>query len=835
MKKTLFFILALALTASCVKPGFEFDRASVTTSAGGKVTGADENTISVYFTDLSGTASVPLTATAEWNAEIINDRAAGWCKVSPASGGKGSFTLNVSVSANDGDEDRSATVKVSCGEVVRSIIITQKQKDALIVTSGKIELPSEGGIAEIKVKSNVRYEYTIDGEGKAWVSPLQTKALTESTLVFKVEENQELEKREATVTIKSGSLSEQVKIYQEGAKPAIIISKNDYAVHSDGGEIRVEVSSNVNVECSIPSDCGWIRESLTKSMSTNTFVFAVDRNESYDNRYAEITFTNRENQLSEKIFVTQAQKDAIVIACQRYELDYHGGELNIEVGHNVEFDYRTDVDWISEITTKSFTTEGIRFKVEMNESDSPREGIIRFTSADGVIVQDVKVCQGQADMIIISDLEKNVSDRGETFSIEIKSNIGYSYRIEQSGNWLHDITTKALTSRTLTFKADPNNNYDPREACIVVTSDDGEFTGTVKVTQMQKDAIVVANSRYDIGSEGGSISVKVGSNVDYTTEIDGSWIHETTTKAFIEKTLRFTVDEYTGDDPREGRIIFRSADGKLSQTVKVIQDKLGKLIVGETLKNVASTGGTVSFEVKSNTEYSWTITAGGSWLHDATTKGMTSKTLSFRADANTNYDSRTATIVVRTADGKLSETVTVTQFQKDAILAEHDSYTINNEGGDIKIAVNSNVSYAASVTEGEDWLTIVQTKSMTSSTVTVKVSANPSGDNREGKISLAATDGSLSETVTIIQKKEEVKSVLAITHNVKTGFAIPVLAGSKLSGTIDWGDGESGDYASGAAHSYSSSGTYTVTITTTKADGFSTGVTGVSVIDLSKF
>ncbi len=741
--------MAMALAVSCVKPDFEFNPENIQTSAGGTVTSASDKTISVLFTEQAGNVAVEIDATSDWTAEMVNTRADGWCRIDPSSGSKGVHKIYVNVSANTDFSDRKAIARICCGDVVRNIDITQKQKNSLTLTSDRFEIPADGGYAELTVKTNVDFSWEQDEASKGWVSPVRTKALREETLVFAVAANEDTDRREATLTIVSETGRETVKIYQEGSKPSIVISGNEYAVSDGGGVFNVDVSSNVKVECRIPKDCDWLREVLTKSLSTCTFIIEADPNPNFEPRYAEVSFVNVENGLSEKIYVTQVQKDALVVACDRYDLGFRGGEITVGLGHNVDYRYDIDVDWIKPAATKAYTEDRLVFTVDENKDDSPREGIILFTSGDGRLSQTVKVCQAQADKIIISDLEKNISDRGGNFEIEIKSNIEYGYRIVQDGNWLHDASTKAATSRTLQFSADANDSYEPRQAQIVVTSTDGSFTGTVTVTQMQKDALVVADTRYDIGQEGGEISIRVGHNVNFTTSIDCGWIDCVTTRAFTEDILKFTVAANQSPDSREAAIVFTGKDGALSQTVKVCQAQKDQLIVGDTSKSVSDEGGRVDIEVRSNVNYSFRIVSGSEWLHAVTTKGLTSRTVSFIADPNDSYDYREARVDFTSGDGSLSQSVLIGQVQNDAIVISTDRIDADNAGDEFTVRLGHNVDYTLTI-NGE-WITPVKTKAYTEETLRFAVAANIGEDSREGSLVFKSKDGKITQTVKVIQ------------------------------------------------------------------------------------
>ena len=162
-----------------------------------------------------------------------------------------------------------------------------------------------------------------------------TKSLTTSTLTFDVAANDSFSKREGEITFTSTAGMEVVKVYQDGDTPTIIVSSDHYEQSAEPGQFSVEVRSNVDVTFEIPSTCDWIHEMTTKSMSTNTFRFSVDENETFTDRTAKILFKCAEWKLEEAVTVTQkAATPVIIIGSGEYEFEPEGGNLTIEVTSN---------------------------------------------------------------------------------------------------------------------------------------------------------------------------------------------------------------------------------------------------------------------------------------------------------------------------------------------------------------------------------------------------------------------------------------------------------------------------------------------------------------------
>lgn len=573
MKKLFFYLFAIMAMVACSDDSSTEGGGNNGGNNGGGQTTQASLTVSPTNVDFStdgGTSKVTITSSAAWTAELVNDRADDWCSIDSTSGSAGTSTLTITATANDTPDDRTATIVVKSGTLSKTINVSQKQKDALTVTSSKFEVDAEGGEVVVEVKANIDFEYAIDDAAKDWISYEGTRAIQTSTLVFKVAKNDDTEKREGTITIKSGEFSEDVMIYQAGEEPSIVISQDEYTVSSDGETIAVEVSSNVDVAVEIPEDVDWIKESTTRATSTNTYYFDITKNEDYDQRSAEICFTNKENNLSEGVTITQVQKDALVVAKDSYTIDSEGDEIVIEVGHNIDFDVKISADWITRKETRAFNTDKLTFVIAENKDYDNREGTIVFKSKNDALSQIVKVYQAQKDALIISKKDIVVSAESGTISFELQTNVEFKVS-EPNVDWLRAVTTRSLTTHTLHYEYDANTSYDSRKAQIIITDTKNNKSETITITQAQKDAIVLAKSEYEFAGDGGNLDFEIQTNVDITVTISDNakdWIQQVETRALETKSLYFNIATYEAETDREGSITISGGNATQSIIVK---------------------------------------------------------------------------------------------------------------------------------------------------------------------------------------------------------------------------------------------------------------------------
>ena len=170
--------------------------------------------------------------------------------------------MSLVTTANDSYDERNASVTITSGSVKKTITVTQKQKDALILTSNKVEVDAEGGDFSIELQANVEVTYEIESGAQTWLTPVaRSRGLTSSFLAFHAEANEEAEARQAVIKLAGGNgLTEEVTVYQIGTGPALVLSQSEYIVSSAGETIQVELRSNTAYEIEMPG-VDWLRKS----------------------------------------------------------------------------------------------------------------------------------------------------------------------------------------------------------------------------------------------------------------------------------------------------------------------------------------------------------------------------------------------------------------------------------------------------------------------------------------------------------------------------------------------------------------------------------------------
>lgn len=529
----------------------------------------------VFISDEGGSFDIDVQHNLVYDVVIETD-ADGWLSQDVTKSYLETDKLSFTVSANETYDARCARIAVKDrnSELVEYVNVTQKQHDALSVTPSRINLTREGGTFEIEMKANVDVSLEISESSRSWITQVPaTKGLVSSVLTFFVTRNDEPLQRHGEIILKSGDLTEKIVVYQAGER-VLLLDESDFVVSSKGQNVVVHVTSNIDYDVVMPS-VDWIyRTSPTRSLVSNELVFGIRANDGYDDRQAKIVIRAAGKQAV--VNITQMQKDAIILAKNRYEFDNNGGELALEVQTNVDFgveiadEYK---EWIKQIPqTKGLETKRLNFRIMPNTSYDGRTGFIRIVNSEAKLQKSISISQGQTNAIILSESNFDFPDAGGSFSVTVSSNVTYEMAIGAS--WLHWLQTKGLTDNSYEFIVDKNTTYDSREATVTFTDKTTGASGIVTVRQSQKDAIILGSDKYSLTYEGGTVAVKLKSNVKYDVAVadDADWIsYVPATKALTESVVSLSVAKNQEVIERTGTVTIKNTSSGISNIVTITQ------------------------------------------------------------------------------------------------------------------------------------------------------------------------------------------------------------------------------------------------------------------------
>lgn len=271
MKRTALFVCLASMVMACQELSQD----------NGKIT-IEEAALTQQFVTEGGVAEVKFTATSDWNVQQYNTNHYSWASITPTSGGSGENTVYVTVLKNETNDHRDFSFLIKTGADSKEVKVFQKQKDALTVTDNKFEFDAFGGQFEIEVIANIDYEYEIAENATDWITPVATKGLESTKVIFNVAMNKNItDDRQATVKIKSGNFEEVITVDQTKFVPEWSYSATEAWIGKDGGNCEFTFEANQEFEVIAPA-VDWV----TMTESNGTYHFEMKASTEYDTRVA---------------------------------------------------------------------------------------------------------------------------------------------------------------------------------------------------------------------------------------------------------------------------------------------------------------------------------------------------------------------------------------------------------------------------------------------------------------------------------------------------------------------------------------------------------------------
>lgn len=462
---------------------------------------------------VQGSVCIRFVASADWTVSVPTE-VMGWCMPVAYSGSPGERELEVVLARNDQDRDRNARITISCGKESLSVFIVQKQENSLTVSADRFEVKPEGGIIAIEVKANVDYAWEMEYGMSDWVAQVDeaealrtgvqtryavTRALTTETLYFRVQPNDRDLIRTGSIVFyapdKTGAdglpLEEVVNIYQH-EKSVLLLEESEVSISDRGGQLWVDISSNVDFDVQLPAE-GWIqRDASTRSASSHTLCFTVQPNDTYDVREADIVFYQKDNpDLADTLHVVQAQNEAVILGSDVLEVAQEGGVVEVLVQSNVDVElYISDgyADWLKQVDTRlqtrALTENRFYLEVAPNPSYNEREGFVLVRgNGESYHQQELKIVQGQRRYLEMDEDTLVVEPEGGELSVAFRTSV--DYEVELTADWLHLPQTRGLYSRGVSVTVDPYTdiNQPLRQALVIVKDTKSALADTTVIRQ----------------------------------------------------------------------------------------------------------------------------------------------------------------------------------------------------------------------------------------------------------------------------------------------------------------------------------------------------------------
>ena len=258
----------------------------------------------------------------------------------------------------------------------------------------------------------------------------------------------------------------------------------------------------------------------------------------------------------------------------------------------------------------------------------------------------------------------------------------------------------------------------------------------------------VDTTELNFTKNGGTKIITITTNRDWTAETDASWL--TVTESGASTTTMIMVTAEPNPEYKDRSTIVTIKVENIEQQINVKQSTNQALIISKNDFDLSDEAQSIEVEVETNIDFEYTIDeACKSWISAADTKGLSVNKVNFNISRNDSYGDRQGTIVFKQKGGDLTETVTINQVQNDAIIISEKNYNLSEEEQTLEIEVKANIDFEYTI--GQSWISAVETKGLSVNKINFNIARNDSYDSREGKIVFKQVEGSITETINIVQ------------------------------------------------------------------------------------
>ena len=311
------------------------------------------------------------------------------------------------------------------------------------------------------------------------------------------------------------------------------------------------------------------------------------------------------------------------------------------------------------------------------------------SSAANVYLDDISIYQvGGSPTLSVTPSNQNVASPAGSTQFTVTSNS--SWNVVSNQTWC-TVTPSGTGNGTLTANFTENTTGSQRVANITVTVS-GIPPVVVTVTQSASTpTLSVTPSNQNVASPAGSTQFTVTTSAAWTAVSNQTWC-TVTPSGTGNGTITANYTENTATSQRIASITV-TASGIPPVVVTVTQSStVPTLAVTPPNQNVASTLGTTSFTVTSNS--AWTSTSNQTWCV-VTASGSGNGTITANYAQNPDLASRVATITVIVA-GLSPVAVTVTQAGAEPMLTVTPPVkSVTYQAGNAIFTVTSNIDWTA--------------------------------------------------------------------------------------------------------------------------------------------
>ena len=482
--------------------------------------------------------------------------------------------------------------------------------------------------------------------------------------------------------------------------------------------------------------------------------------------------------------------------------------ITLSFSTNVAWSATVSADWLT-ISPSSGEAgkNSVKVEVEENRTGQPRSATITISDKESTQKVSVTVRQEalKASLTVSPESLEFSANKGEEM-LNVTSNTDWV--ITKDAEWITLDSDKGKGLATIAAGVTENTSLTSRTGSITVSTSDGSVKKTVSVRQSGAAVVfTIDRNEFSVAAAGESFSVKVTHNIGYKINSQPDWVKQTDkVPSGNTDTYTFKTEANTSTEAREGVIVFCNDNNECVPVTVKQTGANATLSVSPAELAFTAKSESKTFSIASNT--AWTATSSAPWAKTNAASGSGNAQVVVSAEENTAITQRSATVTIKTADGKATATVKVTQSAANVIFSvDRNEFNVAAAGESFSVKVTHNIGYK--INSMPDW--VKQTNKTTSGntdTFTFKAEANTSTVAREGVIVFCNDN---NECVPVTVKQAGASTTLSVSP---TGMAFTAKTESKtftVTSNTDWTATSDADWAKLSATSGNGNAQVTVT------------------------
>ena len=236
---------------------------------------------------------------------------------------------------------------------------------------------------------------------------------------------------------------------------------------------------------------------ITNDMSMSTFTnvrLMIAQNTSGEERSATITITTGD--ISKSFTIKQKQNDVISLSTDLIKSNSNGGNYQIEVTSNIDYDVQIPVehqDWVKfSNKTKTVSTNNIEFTIAPNLDYDKRECDIYIIPQNGTVTESLApslhILQLPKSLIELDKLQETFPKEGGNAIFLLTTNTEYEVVIDKTYSWIKLDKIENAQAKVQKLYISVSETETPRTGVVLIKDKNSDLIQELSITQTNKSA-----------------------------------------------------------------------------------------------------------------------------------------------------------------------------------------------------------------------------------------------------------------------------------------------------------------------------------------------------------